>query len=148
MMRTLLLLAFAVLTSSAPVHNNANSSAKGHSDRKLLGELVDELEKTVKIFSKETGDKSVFVTELQTNGCKREVFCQAEQELKTKVSGRSGAKFDHFRTDKKLMRNLNIYNKHHGKTCKPDVEVQTEMPLHEFLPMLLTCVKNEFSQAK
>ncbi len=43
-----------------------------------------------------------------------EFFCQAEQELIKKVSGQSGDKFDHFRIDKKLMWNLNMYNKCHG----------------------------------
>lgn len=45
MMKTILLLAFAVLVSSAPAK---------HSNKALLGELIDELDKAVKNFSKET----------------------------------------------------------------------------------------------
>lgn len=45
MMKTILLLAFAVLVSSSPVK---------HTDKTLLGELIDELDKAVKNFSKET----------------------------------------------------------------------------------------------
>uniref|UniRef100_A0A671KY21 Interleukin 13 n=1 Tax=Sinocyclocheilus anshuiensis TaxID=1608454 RepID=A0A671KY21_9TELE len=123
-MKTILLLVFAVLVSSAPAE---------HNDKNLLGEIIDELDKAVNIFSKEN---------------KREVFCQAEQELIKKVSGLSGAKFDHLRIDKKLMRTLNMYNKRHVKTCKPADEDQDEILLHAFLKNLLTCVKSAYSHVK
>uniref|UniRef100_A0A672RD79 Interleukin 13 n=1 Tax=Sinocyclocheilus grahami TaxID=75366 RepID=A0A672RD79_SINGR len=102
-----------------------------HNNKNLLGEIIDELDKAVKMI----------VTI-------REVFCQAEQELKKKVSGLSGAKFDHFRIDKKLMRNLNKYNERHVKTCKPADEGQDEILLHAFLKNLLGCVKSAYSQVK
>ncbi|RXN15535.1 interleukin 4 13A [Labeo rohita] len=93
------------------------------------------------------GVKETFLKELHVpcdSQEEREVyFCQAEQEL-LKISSRSGAKFDHFRTDKKLMRTLNKYKKHHGKNCEPDSEVQ--VPLHDFLKNLLRCVKNAYSK--
>uniref|UniRef100_A0A672RCV2 Interleukin 13 n=1 Tax=Sinocyclocheilus grahami TaxID=75366 RepID=A0A672RCV2_SINGR len=104
-----------------------------HNNKNLLGEIIDELDKAVKMFSKEN---------------KREVFCQAEQELKKKVSRLSGAKFDHFRIDKKLMRNLNKYNERHVKTCKPTDEDQDPILLHAFLKNLLVCVKSAYSQVK
>uniref|UniRef100_A0A672RCF0 Interleukin 13 n=1 Tax=Sinocyclocheilus grahami TaxID=75366 RepID=A0A672RCF0_SINGR len=138
-MKTILLLIFTVLVSSAPVE---------HNDKNLLGEIIDELDKAVKMFSKENKGNEIFLTKLQMDGCKREVFCQAEQELKKKVSGLSGAKFDHFRIDKKLMRNLNKYNERHVKTCKPADEGQDEILLHAFLNKLLTCVKSAYSQVK
>uniref|UniRef100_A0A8C1S7M3 Interleukin 13 n=1 Tax=Cyprinus carpio TaxID=7962 RepID=A0A8C1S7M3_CYPCA len=122
-MKTILLLAFAVLVSSTPVEN---------SDKILLGELIDELVREVKSFLKQ--DKGEF-------------FCQAEHELKEKVSGLSGAKFEHFRTDKKLMRNLNEYNKRHVKTCEP-ADKDQEILLHEFLEKLLTCAQRAYSQPK
>uniref|UniRef100_A0A8C1S7W4 Interleukin 13 n=1 Tax=Cyprinus carpio TaxID=7962 RepID=A0A8C1S7W4_CYPCA len=135
-MKTILLLAFAVLVSSTPVEN---------SDKILLGELIDELVREVKSFLKQ--DKEIFLAELQMNGCKGEFFCQAEHELKEKVSGLSGAKFEHFRTDKKLMRNLNEYNKRHVKTCEP-ADKDQEILLHEFLEKLLTCAQRAYSQPK
>ncbi|KTF87448.1 hypothetical protein cypCar_00040803 [Cyprinus carpio] len=135
-MKTILLLAFAVLVSSTPVENR---------DKKLLAELIDELEREVKNFSNDTTE--IFLEELEMNGCKGEFFCQAEQELKDKVSGRSGAKFEHFRTDKKLMRNLNEYNKRHMKTCKP-ADKDQEILIHEFLEKLLTCAKSAYRQPK
>uniref|UniRef100_A0A8C2HNE5 Interleukin 13 n=1 Tax=Cyprinus carpio TaxID=7962 RepID=A0A8C2HNE5_CYPCA len=135
-MKTILLLAFAVLVSSTPVENN---------DKKLLGELIDELFREVKRFSNNT--KEIFLAELKMNGCKGEFFCQAEHELKEKVSGLSGAKFEHFRTDKKLMRNLKEYNKHHMKTCKP-ADKDQEILLLVFLEKLLTCAKRVYSQPK
>uniref|UniRef100_A0A673LZK6 Interleukin 13 n=1 Tax=Sinocyclocheilus rhinocerous TaxID=307959 RepID=A0A673LZK6_9TELE len=131
-MKTILLLVFAVLVSSAPAE---------HNDKNLLGEIIDELDKAVKI-------NDIFLTKLQMDGCKGEVFCQAEHELIKKVSGLSGAKFDHFRIDKKLMRNLNKYNERHVKTCKPADEDQDEILLHAFLKNLLTCVKSAYSQVK
>uniref|UniRef100_A0A8C2FGC1 Interleukin 13 n=1 Tax=Cyprinus carpio TaxID=7962 RepID=A0A8C2FGC1_CYPCA len=127
-MKTILLLAFAVLVSSTPVENN---------DKKLLGELIDELFREVKRFSNNT--------KVRLN--KGEFFCQAEHELKEKVSGLSGAKFEHFRTDKKLMRNLKEYNKHHMKTCKP-ADKDQEILLLVFLEKLLTCAKRVYSQPK
>uniref|UniRef100_A0A8C1QTW8 Interleukin 13 n=1 Tax=Cyprinus carpio TaxID=7962 RepID=A0A8C1QTW8_CYPCA len=81
---------------------------------------------------KELDREEIFLEELEMNGCKGEFFCQAEHELKEKVSGLSGAKFEHFRIDKKLMRNLNEYNK------KP-ADKDQESPLHEFLRNLLAC---------
>uniref|UniRef100_A0A8C2Q066 Interleukin 13 n=1 Tax=Cyprinus carpio TaxID=7962 RepID=A0A8C2Q066_CYPCA len=74
-------------------------------------------------------------------------FCQAEHELKEKVSGLSGAKFEHFRTDKKLMRNLKEYNKHHMKTCKP-ADKDKEILLLDFLEKLLSCVRSAYRQPK
>ncbi|XP_016374051.1 uncharacterized protein LOC107713130 [Sinocyclocheilus rhinocerous] len=136
-MKTILLLVFAVLVSSAPAE---------HNDKNLLGEIIDELDKAVKMFSKENKRNDIFLTKLQMDGCKGEVFCQAEHELIKKVSGLSGAKFDHFRIDKKLMRNLNKYNERHVKTCKPADEDQDEILLHAFLKNLLTCVKSAYSQ--
>ncbi|XP_016307033.1 uncharacterized protein LOC107661779 [Sinocyclocheilus anshuiensis] len=135
-MKTILLLVFAVLVSSAPAE---------HNDKNLLGEIIDELDKAVNIFSKENKGNEIFLKKLQMVGCKREVFCQAEQELIKKVSGLSGAKFDHLRIDKKLMRTLNMYNKRHVKTCKPADEDQDEILLHAFLKNLLTCVKSAYS---
>lgn len=119
-----------------------------HNDKTLLGELVFELGEAEKKFSEETEGKPIFLTEVKMNGCKREVFCQAEQVLIKKVSGRSGAKFDRFRTDKKLMRNLNMYNQHHVKTCELADEGQDEILLHAFLKKFLNCVKSAYSQAK
>nr|BAM09149.1 interleukin 4/13A [Cyprinus carpio] len=135
-MKTILLLAFAVLVSSTPVEND---------DKILLGELIDELNREVKRFSNDITE--IFLAELEMNGCKGEFFCQAEHELKEKVSGLSGAKFEHFRTDKKLMRNLNGYNKRHVKTCKP-ADKDQEILLHVFLRNLLTCAKRVYSQPK
>ncbi|XP_059382795.1 interleukin-13 [Carassius carassius] len=131
-MKTILLLAFTVMVSSVPLEN---------SDKKLLGELIDELEREVKRFSKDNEGNEIYLTELRMNGCKSEFFCQAEQELLKEVSGRSGAKFEHFRTDKTLMKNLHKYNQCYGKTCKPAHEDQ-EIRLGEFLKNLLTCVQN------
>uniref|UniRef100_A0A671KSH3 Interleukin 13 n=1 Tax=Sinocyclocheilus anshuiensis TaxID=1608454 RepID=A0A671KSH3_9TELE len=136
-MKTILLLVFAVLVSSAPAE---------HNDKNLLGEIIDELDKAVNIFSKENKGNEIFLKKLQMVGCK--VFCQAEQELIKKVSGLSGAKFDHLRIDKKLMRTLNMYNKRHVKTCKPADEDQDEILLHAFLKNLLTCVKSAYSHVK
>uniref|UniRef100_A0A673HLW6 Interleukin 13 n=1 Tax=Sinocyclocheilus rhinocerous TaxID=307959 RepID=A0A673HLW6_9TELE len=149
-MKTILLLAFTVFVSCAPAANSDKTPVR-HTDKTLLGELVDELITAMKDFPKETEEKQIFLKDLQMNimGHKHEVFfCQAEQELKTKVSGLSGAKFDHFRFDKKLMRNLNMYNKHHVKTCKPADEDQVQIPLCAFLKNLLTSVKSAFSQVK
>uniref|UniRef100_A0A673M3J2 Interleukin 13 n=1 Tax=Sinocyclocheilus rhinocerous TaxID=307959 RepID=A0A673M3J2_9TELE len=77
----------------------------------------------------------------------REVLCQAEHEL-IKISWLSGAKYELFRFDKKLMRNLNMYNERHVKTCKPADEDQDPILLHAFLKNLLTCVKSAYSQVK
>ncbi|XP_050949589.1 interleukin-13 [Labeo rohita] len=146
MLKTVLLLTFAVFASSATLE----SSLKTHNDKRLLGELVDELEKAVKSFPNVAKEDTIYLRNLEKKNCrdhKHEFFCQAEQELKNKVSGLSGAKFEHFRTDKRLMRNLEVYNKHHGKTCK-SAEDDDEIPLHEFLPKILTCVKSTYSQAK
>uniref|UniRef100_A0A8C1PH84 Interleukin 13 n=1 Tax=Cyprinus carpio TaxID=7962 RepID=A0A8C1PH84_CYPCA len=134
-MKTILLLAFAVLVSSTPVENR---------DKKLLAELIDELEREVKNFSNDTTE--IFLEELEMNGCKGEFFCQAEHELKENVSLWSGAKFEHFRTDKKLMRNLNEYNKRHVKTCKP-ADKDKEILLLVFLEKLLTCAKSAYKRA-
>ncbi|XP_073680045.1 interleukin-13 [Garra rufa] len=148
MVKTVLLLTFAVFVSSAPTE----SSDKKHSDKNSLGELIDELKMAMKDVPKDAEVSFNLNDNLQMNCIsqkEREVFfCQAEQELSKEVSGMSGVQFDHFRTDKKLMRNLNMYNKHHVKTCKPAAEGQDEIPLHDFLKNLLTCVKIAFSQAK
>uniref|UniRef100_A0A671RZR1 Interleukin 13 n=1 Tax=Sinocyclocheilus anshuiensis TaxID=1608454 RepID=A0A671RZR1_9TELE len=150
MMKTILLLAFTVFVSCAPAANTDKTPVR-HTNKTLLGELVDELNMAMKDFPKETEEKQVFLKDLQMNvmGHKEHevFFCQAEQELKTKVSGLSGAEFDHFRFDKKLMRNLNMYNKHH-KTCKPADEDLDKIPLRAFLKNLLTSVKSAFSQVK
>ncbi|RXN26701.1 interleukin 4 13A [Labeo rohita] len=111
MLKTVLLLTFAVFVSSATMHTPAQ-----HIHKTLLGELIDELNIAMKDFPKEKGVKPIFLRDLDVK-CnsqeEREVFfCQAEQELIKEVSGLSAAKFDHFRTDKKLMRNLNKYNNH------------------------------------
>uniref|UniRef100_A0A8C2DNZ4 Interleukin 13 n=1 Tax=Cyprinus carpio TaxID=7962 RepID=A0A8C2DNZ4_CYPCA len=134
-MKTILLLAVAVCVSSTPV----TTSVKPLPDKTLLGELVEEL----------IAEKLIFLKDLQMNGLDHKVlFCQVEQELKTKVSGLFGARFDHFRTDKKLMRNLNMYNKHHVKTCKLTDEKQDKIPLHDFLKNLLASVRIAYSQLK
>ncbi|RXN26702.1 interleukin 4 13A [Labeo rohita] len=82
-----------------------------HSDNTLLEELIDELNTTMKDFPKEKGVNKIFLRDQDLNCSsqeERELFvCQAEQELIKEVSGLPGAKFDHFRIDKKLMRNLN-----------------------------------------
>ncbi|XP_042620402.1 uncharacterized protein LOC122146204 [Cyprinus carpio] len=113
----------------------------------LLGELIDELNREVKSFSNDTKENEIFLTELPMNGCRGVFFCQAEHELKKEVSGLSDAKFDNFRIDKKLMRNLNMYNKHHVKTCKPADEDQ-EILLLDSLEKLLTCAKIAYHQPK
>uniref|UniRef100_A0A8C1RAA5 Interleukin 13 n=1 Tax=Cyprinus carpio TaxID=7962 RepID=A0A8C1RAA5_CYPCA len=155
MMKTILLLAVAVFVSSTPVTTSVkphtDKTPARHTDKALLGELVDELIVAIKDFPKVLPkEKLIFLKDLQMNGLdhkEREVlFCQVEQELKTKVSGLSDAIFDHFRTDKKLMRNLNMYNKYHVKTCKLTDEKQDKIPLHDFLKNLLASVRNAYSQ--
>lgn len=131
-MKTILLLAFAVLVSSIPLEK---------SDKKLLGELIDELNSEVKRLSEENETNETYVTDLQMHNCKGGFFCLAEQEMLKEVSGRSGAEFDHFRTDKKLMRNLHKYNQHHVETCKPALKDE-EMTLLDFLKNLLTCARH------
>uniref|UniRef100_A0A672RCD7 Interleukin 13 n=1 Tax=Sinocyclocheilus grahami TaxID=75366 RepID=A0A672RCD7_SINGR len=112
-------------------------------NKNLLGEIIDELDKAVKMIV----TIATLVLRVISISLQREVFCQAEQELKKKVSRLSGAKFDHFRIDKKLMRNLNKYNERH-KTCKPTDEDQDPILLHAFLKNLLVCVKSAYSQVK
>uniref|UniRef100_A0A8C1RDZ1 Uncharacterized protein n=2 Tax=Cyprinus carpio TaxID=7962 RepID=A0A8C1RDZ1_CYPCA len=85
-----------------------------HRDKKLFGELIDELNKAVKSFSERA---EVRLTKLQH--IKLINFCRL-----CEVSGRSDAKFEHFRIEKKL-RNLNMYNKKpanllHGPSLLPD----------------------------
>ncbi|XP_048023332.1 interleukin-13 [Megalobrama amblycephala] len=140
MMKTILLLAFAVFVSSASLKVN---------DKTILGELIDELNATMTTLPKEHKGKEIFLRELvpEKESCVHDFFCQAEQELKTKVSVLS--KYDDFRTDKKLMRNLHMYNNHHeGTTCKPVDEDQDEISLHKFLENLMKCVKKEYSKPK
>uniref|UniRef100_A0A671KV65 Interleukin 13 n=1 Tax=Sinocyclocheilus anshuiensis TaxID=1608454 RepID=A0A671KV65_9TELE len=116
------------------------------SNKTLPEELDDELNKAVKHVPKEAEDSSP-VLRVISIPLQREVFCQAEQELLKKVSGLSGAKFDHLRFGKKLMRTLNMYNERH-KTCKPADEDQDPILLHAFLKNLLTCVKSAYSHVK
>nr|ANS14271.1 interleukin 4 [Ctenopharyngodon idella] len=128
-MKTILLLAFAVFVSGAHLKNN------------LLGEIFDELNATPKTLLE---GKDIYLRELKTESCEHEFFCQAEQELK-EVSRQT--EFDHFRTDKKLMRNLHTYNKRSGKTCKPvEAEAEVKIPLRKFLEILKKCVKKTYSQ--
>nr|BAR73346.1 interleukin 4/13A precursor [Carassius langsdorfii] len=131
-MKTILLLTFTVLVSSVPMEN---------SDKKILGELIEELDIEVKRLLEDNKRNETFVTELQMHNCKGVFFCLAEQELIKEVSGLSGAEFDRFRTDKKLMRNLHKYNQRHVETCKPALKDQ-EMTLLDFLKNLLTCARH------
>uniref|UniRef100_A0A8C1PE50 Interleukin 13 n=1 Tax=Cyprinus carpio TaxID=7962 RepID=A0A8C1PE50_CYPCA len=100
-----------------------------------------------KILQKGAISNKTFPGELDDELDKGVFFCQAEHELKKEVSGLSDAKFDNFRIDKKLMRNLNMYNKHHVKTCKPADEDQ-EILLLDSLEKLLTCAKIAYHQPK
>ncbi|KAK2873086.1 hypothetical protein Q8A67_022983 [Cirrhinus molitorella] len=111
----------------------------------ILGELLDELTMAMRDFRKNFEEKQIFLTELQMDGCKHEFFCQAEQEMIKKVSGLPGARFDHFRTDKKLMFYLNMYNKCHVKACKPVDDTHDQIPLNDFLKNLWTCVRTAAS---
>uniref|UniRef100_A0A8C2IQF2 Uncharacterized protein n=1 Tax=Cyprinus carpio TaxID=7962 RepID=A0A8C2IQF2_CYPCA len=69
---------------------------------------------------------------------------EIKKELLKKVSGRSDAKFEHFRIEKKL-RNSNMYNKH-MKTCEPADEDHGPILLPDFLKNLIKCFKTAFSQ--
>ncbi|KAK9955838.1 hypothetical protein ABG768_015688 [Culter alburnus] len=140
MMKTILLLAFAVFVSSASLKND---------DKTILGELIDELNATMKTLPEKHKGKEIFLKELkpEKESCEHDFFCHAEQELKTEVSVLS--KYDDFRTDKKLMRNLHMYNSHHGgSTCKPADENQEQISLPQFLKNLMKCVKKEYSKPK
>ncbi|KAK9955836.1 hypothetical protein ABG768_015686 [Culter alburnus] len=140
MMKTILLLTFTVFVSSASLKND---------DKTILGELIDELNATMKRLPEEHKGKEIYLKELkpEKESCKHDFFCHAEQELKTEVSVQS--KYEDFRTDKKLMRNLNMYNKHHGgSTCRPADEDQEQISLRQFLCNLMICVKKEYNKPK
>lgn len=126
----MLLLAFvAMCVSAAPTKQD------------LFKEFFDELNATMKELSKHPMD-DIFVSDLKHHSdCKDLFFCQAEDQLIRKVSGHSGSKFEHFRTDKKLIRTLKKINEQHNmKTCKP-ADDQVEVQLSDFLMKLKQCVQ-------
>nr|XP_055036366.1 interleukin-13 [Misgurnus anguillicaudatus] len=126
---TLLLAIVATCVSAAPTEKKT-----------LFNELFDELNTTMKELSKHSMD-DIFVSDLKHHkDCKDVFFCQAEDQLIKKVSGRSGSKFERFRSDKKLMRTLKMINENNMKTCKP-ADDQVEIQLSEFLKNLKQCVQ-------
>ncbi|NP_001186834.1 interleukin-13 precursor [Danio rerio] len=151
MMKTLLLLACTVFVSGFTLKGTDAMH------KTVLKELVTELEAVLVNPPKETKAKEeIFLVDLGKKGsglkCEHDYFCQAEEEMVKKVSGLSGVKFDPFRTDKKLMRNLNTYNHQDEKNCKKEIrshaadEDLEEITLDVFLKDLLKCVKNINSQ--
>ncbi|XDV39283.1 hypothetical protein PO909_008543 [Leuciscus waleckii] len=141
MMKTILLLAFAVFVSGASVKVEKTSVKE---EKNLLRELVHKLDAAMKNLPEEPEGKQIFLEDLKMDVlCSKHKFCQAEQELK-KVSGLTN--YDDFRTDKTLMRNLHMYN--NGTTCndKPVVKGQDQIDLHRFLEKLKKCVQSEFSK--
>ncbi|KAI7795870.1 interleukin 4/13A [Triplophysa rosa] len=130
MTKTMILLVFAaVCVSAAPPDDT---------DKILLMGLFDALNDTIK----DLPNENIFLGDLKVKrhlSCTNEFFCQAQAELKDKVSGLSGPMFEPFRTDKKIIRNLNSFNKRHEKTCKPADNV--EILLYEFLEDLIKCVQ-------
>ncbi|CAM4671860.1 unnamed protein product [Leuciscus chuanchicus] len=144
MMKTILLLAFAVFVSGAPMKEEKTSVNDG---KILLSELVNKLGAAMKNLPSEPKEKDIFLEDLTTDGtCSEDVFCKAERELTLKVSGLT--EYEDFRTDKKLMRDLHMYNVHNGTTCndKPVVKDQAQIDLHRFLKKLKKCVQSEFSK--
>ncbi|KAK7130643.1 hypothetical protein R3I94_015953 [Phoxinus phoxinus] len=134
MMKTILLLAFALFVSGAPVNEG----------KTLLGELLRQLDGAIKNLPVEPEGKEIFLEDLKMDvSCSGLAFCQAEQELK-KVSGLS--KYNHFRTDGTLMRDLHMYNVHNKTICKPVAKGPVQIGLHDFLKSLKKCVQNAFSK--
>ncbi|XP_067280369.1 interleukin-13 [Pseudorasbora parva] len=134
---TVLLLAFAVFVSGNPVKDT---------DKTLLGELVEDLSRALSRLPKEPTGKEHRLKDLGGNGlCPMHMFCQAEDQL-LKLS--SLTKYNDFRKDGRLMRQLNQYNQRHEKTCKPVDEDQDEILVHDFLVELKKCVQNAYSKPK
>ncbi|XP_051955497.1 interleukin-13 [Xyrauchen texanus] len=136
MMTTALLLACAALcTFVNPFVNHDEFSWK---------ELLNEISVTTKDLQNHT--VNIFVKNLKVNGqlkCEDDFFCQAEQELREKVSRLSGKKFNHFHN---LIRNLHRINKPRVKTCKPFDKNSDEILLHEFMDNLKRCVQKKYGR--
>ncbi|XP_077053405.1 interleukin-13 [Siphateles boraxobius] len=140
-MKTILLLAFAVFVSGAPAKQEKTSVKEG---KTLLRELLHKLDAAMKNLPVEPEGEKIFLYDLNTDApCSEDVFCKAEQELK-KISGLT--KYDDFRTDKTLMRNLHMYNVQNGTTCKHVDEGSVQIILHDFLKNLKKCVQSAFSK--
>ncbi|XP_056095109.1 interleukin-13 [Rhinichthys klamathensis goyatoka] len=141
MMKTILLLAVAVVVSGAPAKEEKTSVKE---EKTLLGELLRNLGAAIKNLPVEHKGKEIFLEDLKMDvTCSEDVFCKAERELK-KVSGLN--KYDDFRTDKTLMRDLHMYN--NGTTCddKPADKDSVQVILHDFLKSLRKCAQSAYSK--
>ncbi|XP_051534331.1 interleukin-13 [Myxocyprinus asiaticus] len=137
MMKTLLLACAAVCAFAAPSKTD---------EKRLLEELSVEINSTLKDLNHKD---DIFVTDLKVKNqqCKDDFFCQFEQVLKEEVSGLSGVIFEHFRTNKKLMRNLDKFNRYHEKTCKPvHIKKHEEILLRDFMNVLKGCVQKRYRE--
>ncbi|KAI7795857.1 interleukin 4/13A [Triplophysa rosa] len=138
MMKIMMLLVFAaVCVSAAPA---------AVTDIQMLMSAYDALNNTLKNLPEE----EFFLNDLKVKGhraCTNEFFCQTETELRLFISGLSGAKFEPFRTDKELIRNLNAFNsRHHKKTCPP--ADSDKIPLCDFLEDLRKCLQMKIRNTK
>ncbi|KAA0720430.1 hypothetical protein E1301_Tti015878 [Triplophysa tibetana] len=137
MMKTMMLLAIAaVCISAAPA---------GVTNRHVLMSIYDALNDTMKHLP-----EKVFLHNLRVEGhlaCTSEFFCQTLKELGT-LSGLSGPKYEPFRTDKELIRNLNVFNsRHHNTTC-PVADNSNSIELYGFLTDLKKCLQMKIRNKK
>ncbi|KAG1926680.1 interleukin-13 [Pimephales promelas] len=144
MMKTILLLAFAVVVCGAPAKQEKTTvKAEKTPVKTLLGELSRNLHTVIHNRTLEHKWKDIFVEDLKMDAtCSEDVFCKAERELK-KVFYR--IKSDDFHT-KIIMRDLHGYN--NGTTCddKPADEGSVQVLLRDFLKSLRKCVQNAYSK--